>query len=172
MQVVGERYENNEYFIPELVMSGEILNQITEIVKEKSSGGEHQEEDCCGKVLIGTVDGDVHDIGKNIVTFMLDVNGFKVKDIGVDIPVDDFVEAVEEFEPDIVGMSGLLTLAYDSMEDTIEAFKEAGLRDEIKIMIGGGCMDEDSADHVGADAYGESASEAVKLAKQWIGGIK
>jgi 5-methyltetrahydrofolate--homocysteine methyltransferase len=110
------------------------------MVKPKLKGEVASES--LGKVLMGTVEGDIHDIGKDIVIFMLEVNGFEVKDIGVDVPPEKFVEAVKEFKPRVVGMSGLLTLAYDSMKETVQAIKDAGLRDKVKIMIGGGQIDE------------------------------
>lgn len=169
MALIGQKYERKEYFLPELIMSGEILKNISELVKNQVTDRDMPEKKQLGKVLIGTVVGDVHDIGKNIVTFMLDVNGFEVKDIGVDVPVDVFVSEIKEFEPQVVGMSGLLTLAYDSMKETIEAIRKSGLREDLKIMIGGGCMSEDVANYVGADAYGEDAVAAVNLTKRWLG---
>jgi 5-methyltetrahydrofolate--homocysteine methyltransferase len=123
-----------------------------------------------GKVLIGTIEGDIHNIGKNIVTFMLDANGFDVLDLGVDVPAQKFTEAIRDFQPQVVGLSGFLTLAFDVMKETIMTIKEAGLRDKVKIMIGGGQMDEQVKIHTGADAYGKDAMAAVTLAKNWIGG--
>jgi 5-methyltetrahydrofolate--homocysteine methyltransferase len=121
-----------------------------------------------GKVLIGTVAGDIHDIGKDVVSFMLDVNGFEVVDLGVDVPAAAFVAKIQEVKPNIVGMSGFLTMAFDQMKRTVEAIKEAGLRDNVKIMIGGAIMDDRAAAYSGADAYGADASAAVKLAKSWV----
>jgi 5-methyltetrahydrofolate--homocysteine methyltransferase len=167
MEIVGKRFESGEYFLPQLMMAGEILKQISEIVKPRLT--ETTEKKKLGKVLIGTVKGDIHDIGKDIVTFMLDVNGFDVKDIGIDVPPEKFVEAIKEFGPKVVGMSGLLTLAYDSMKETVDAISEAGLRDGIKIMIGGGQMSQKVCEYAGADAYGKDALEGVALAKKWIG---
>ena len=123
-----------------------------------------------GKVIIGTVAGDIHDIGKDLVVFMLDVNGFDVYDLGIDVPVERFVEKIKETGSKVVGLSGFLTLAFNSMKDTVEAIKAAGLRDEVKIMIGGGQIDEQVKSFTGADAYGRDAMEAVKLARGWIGG--
>jgi 5-methyltetrahydrofolate--homocysteine methyltransferase len=122
-----------------------------------------------GKVVVGTVAGDIHDIGKNIVTFMLDVNGFDVLDLGVDVSPQKFVEAIQDFQPQIVGLSGFLTLAFDTMKETVDAIQAAGLRDQVKIMVGGGQMDDQVRTHTGADAYGRDAMAAVKLAKDWIG---
>jgi 5-methyltetrahydrofolate--homocysteine methyltransferase len=119
--------------------------------------------------MIGTVAGDIHNIGKDIVTFMLDVSGFEVLDLGIDVPVEVFVEKAKAFQPQVIGLSGLLTLAFDSMKQTVEALEKAGLRDKVKIMIGGGQVDEEVKKHTKADAYGKDAMAAVTLCKQWIG---
>ncbi len=166
--VVGKRFEEGTYFLPELIMAGEMLSNISKIVKPKLQGA--QEPKKAGKVLIGTVEGDIHDIGKDIVTFMLDVNGFDVLDLGIDIPPAKFVEAIKDFQPKVVGLSGFLTLAFDSMVETVKAIKDAGLRDKVKIMIGGGQIDEVIKEYTGADAYGLDAIAAVNLTKGWIGG--
>jgi len=123
-----------------------------------------------GKVLIGTVAGDIHDIGTDIVEFMLDVSGYEVMNIGIDVPVATFVKKAREFQPAVVGLSGFLTLAFDSMKKTVEAFEEAGLRKNIKIMIGGGQIDEEVRKYVNADAYGKDAVAAVTLCDGWIKG--
>ena len=168
MDIVGKRYEEGAYFLPELMLAGEMLNQITDILKPELA--KLPEIKRHGKVLIGTVEGDIHDIGKNIVTFMLDVNGFDVRDLGVDVPAEKFVEAIKDFQPQVVGLSGFLTLAFDVMKETVEAIQAAGLRDQVKIMLGGGQMDDQVRAHTGADAYGRDAMAAVKFAKDWIGG--
>lgn len=165
---IGDRYERNEYFLPELTMAGEILEQIFDRVKPKLEEG-RLEEGKKGKILLGTVEEDIHDIGKNVVKFMLDTDGYDVIDLGVDVPPEEFVEKIEEYRPDIVALSGLLTLAYDSMKNTVEAIEEADLRDAVKIMIGGGSTDETIVDYTGADDYGETAVDAVRLADKWIG---
>jgi methanogenic corrinoid protein MtbC1 len=167
MDVVGKRYEEGAYFLPELMLAGEMLNQITDILKPELS--KLPEVKRHGKVLIGTVAGDIHDIGKNIVTFMLDVNGFEVLDLGVDVPPQKFVEAIQDFQPQVVGLSGFLTLAFDAMKETLEAIEAAGLRDKVKIMIGGGQINEDIKKYTGADAYGNDAVAGVSLAKKWAG---
>jgi len=166
MDTVGKRFEKGEYFLPELVMAGEMLRQISEIVKPKLTGDVKTER--LGKVIIGTVEGDIHDIGKDIVVFMLDVNGFEVLDLGIDVPVQKFVDAVRDFQPAVVGLSGFLTLAFDAMKATVEALAAAGLRDKIKIMIGGGQIDDEVRKYAGADAYGMDAMDAVSLTKGWI----
>ena len=168
MDIVGQRYEEGTYFLPELVLAGEMMNQITEMIKSelvKSPPVERR-----GKVLMGTVAGDIHNIGKDIVSFMLDVNGFEVLDLGVDVTPQKFTEAIRDFQPQVVGLSGFLTLAFEAMKETVEAIQKAGLRDKVKIMIGGGQMDDQVRAHAGADAYGKDAMTAVKLAKDWIGG--
>jgi methanogenic corrinoid protein MtbC1 len=167
MDIVGQRYEKGTYFLPELMLAGEMMSQITDLIKPELAKLPAIER--LGKVLIGTVDGDIHDIGKNIVTFMLDVNGFEVLDLGVDISPQRFVEAVGKFQPQVVGLSGFLTLAFDAMKETIEAIKEAGLRDGVKIMVGGGQVNDEISEYAGADAYGKDAMAGVSLAKKWTG---
>jgi trimethylamine corrinoid protein len=168
MNIVGERFAREEYFIPDLVFSAEILKRIVKLLEPHLKQGAEAER--LGKVIIGTVAGDIHDIGKDLVVFMLDVSGFEVLDLGIDVPVQKFVDAIKESGSTVVGLSGFLTLAFDSMKDTVEAIKKAGLRDQVKIMIGGGQIDEQVKHFVEADAYGRDAVEAVKLAQGWIGG--
>ena len=167
MDIVGQRYDEGTYFLPELMLAGEMMNQITDVVKPELA--KLPEIKRHGKVLIGTVAGDIHDIGKNIVSFMLDVNGFDVLDLGVDVSPQKFVEAIQDFQPQVVGLSGFLTLAFDAMKETVEAIKAAGLRDGVKIVIGGGQVNEKIQEYTGADAYGKDAMAAVNLAKQRIG---
>jgi len=166
MEIVGQRFSDSEYFIPELVYAGEILKEIAALVKPKMSAGTEMAR--LGTVIVGTVAGDIHDIGKDIVVFMLDVNGFDVLDLGVDVPVQRFVDSIQESGSSVVGLSGFLTLAFQSMKDTIEAIDGAGLRDRVKIMIGGGPIDEQVRSFTGADAYGKDAMAAVELAKGWL----
>ena len=168
LKTVGKRFGDGEYFIPDLVYAGEILKEVTELIKPKLT--KVSEVRRLGKVVIGTVAGDIHDIGKNIVTFMLDVNGFEVYDLGIDVPVQRFVEKMEETKARVLGLSGLLTLAFDPMKETVEAIKGAGLRDKVKIMIGGGQVDDKIRKYTGADAYGSDAMAAVSLAKGWLRG--
>lgn len=169
MDIVGKRFEEGEYFLPELVLAGEMLENVGAIAKPLIRQDGEGASKKLGKVLIGTVHGDLHDIGKNIVTFMLDINDFEVKDIGVDVPVRTFIEEIKAFDPDVVGLSGFLTLAFDSMKETIEAFEKEGIRDGFKIMIGGGQIDETVRAYTGADAFGINAVEAVSLCKSWMG---
>ncbi|MHA1112770.1 MAG: cobalamin B12-binding domain-containing protein [Promethearchaeota archaeon] len=167
MKIIGDKFSEKEYFLPELIMSGEILKDIFEVLQPKLKSGAPPETK--GKVVLGTVAGDIHDIGKDIVRFMLDVNGFEVIDLGVDVSAEKFIEAVKEHKPKVLALSGFLTLAFDSMKEIIEKLKADGIRDTLKIMIGGGTIDERIVDFVGADKYGESAVEAVKLAEHWMG---
>ena len=167
MEIVGKRYEAGEYFLPELMLAGEMLRAIGDmakpLIKQDSAAAK-----TAGTVLIGTVQGDLHDIGKNIVTFMLEINGYKVVDLGIDVPVENFIESIKQHKPQVVGLSGFLTLAFDAMKVTIEAIKEAGLRNGVKIMIGGGQIDEAVKNYTGADAFGLNAMDAVSLCKQWV----
>ncbi len=167
MKIIGDKFSNKEYFLPELIMSGEILRQIFDELGPKMKEAQSSEEKK-GKILLGTVAGDIHDIGKDVVKFMLDVNGFEVLDLGVDVSAEKFIESLKEFKPKVLALSGFLTLAYDSMKDLIDKLKNAGLRENIKIMIGGGTVDERIVDFVGADAYGQSAVDAVNIATEWM----
>jgi len=167
MEIVGNRFANSEYFISDLLYSGEILKAITDMIKPKLAKAAELKR--LGKVVMGTVAGDIHDIGKNIVVFMLDVNGFEVYDLGVDVPAQKFVEKIKETGASIVGLSGFLALAFDSMKQTIEAIEDAGLRDKVKVMIGGGQITEEIRKYTGADAYGKDAMAGVSLAKKWVG---
>ena len=167
MEIIGKRFETGECFIPELMLAGDMLSQISAVVKPRIKQADTQKK--IGKVVFGTVEGDIHDIAKDIVVFMLDINGFEVTDLGVDVPPAKFVETVKQTGAKVVGLSGFLTLAYDPMKATVAGLKEAGLKD-VKVMIGGGQMDEQIRKYTGADAYGKDAVAAVNLAKKWYGG--
>ena len=169
MKIIGDKFSNKEYFLPELIMSGEILRQIFEELGPRLKKAQSSEKKK-GKVLLGTVAGDIHDIGKDVVKFMLDVNGFDVLDLGVDVPAKKFLESLKEFKPKVLALSGFLTLAYDSMKEIIDKLKVAGLRENLKIMIGGGTVDERIVEYVGADAYGQTAVDAVNIATKWMEG--
>ena len=168
LEIVGQQFESGTYFLPELVLAGEMLKKISKMAEPFLKQDTGQKTESLGKIVIGTVEGDVHDIGKDIVTFLLDVSGFEVHDLGVDVPAQRFVDAIKEEQPAIVGMSALLTLAFDYLKSTVEAIKAAGLRDQVKIMIGGGIVDEKVRKFSGADAYGEDAVAAVTIAKKWV----
>lgn len=167
MEIVGQRYECNDYFIPELIYAGELMKLIGEMVKPRltrAAGGER-----LGTVVLGTVAGDIHDLGLSIVDLMLNINGFEVHNLGKDAPVERFVAAIQQTGATVVGMSGLLTLAFDAMKRTVEAIEVAGLRNQVKIMVGGSQIDDQVRHYVGADAYGEDAMSAVRLSKLWVG---
>ncbi len=155
MEIVGSRFERGEYFLSEILYATDIFRRILELVKPRI----RRRAEPIGRVVIGTVYGDVHNIGKDIVAELLRADGFEVIDLGVDVPPEKFVEAVRRYEPDIVGLSGLLTTSIESMKRTVEALREAGLRSRVKVVIGGGRVDEKVAEYVGADAW---AADAVK----------
>ena len=168
MNIIGQRFADAYYFIPDLVFSGEILKGIVKLLEPHLKRDRTAEQ--LGNVVVGTVEGDIHNIGKDLVVFMLEVHGFNVLDLGIDVPKEKFVEAIKESDSTVVGLSGFLTLAFDSMKATVDAIKDAGLRDQVKIMIGGGQMNDEVKVYTGADAYGRDAVEAVKLTQGWIGG--
>jgi len=168
MKEVGEKFESKDYFIPQLIMAAEIMKQITEMTEKKCIT--NQEKSTIGKIIIGTVEGDIHDIGKSVVDFNLDVNGFEVIDIGEDISSDKFIKEIKKHNPDIVGLSCLLTVAFDSMKEIINDIQEANLRDELKIIIGGAPIDDEICEYVGADGWAVDAVKAVDLAKKMIEG--
>lgn len=165
MVQVGEMFNSGEYFISDLMMAGEILKQASEILKPnlKGKGGGGG-----GKVVVGTVKGDIHDIGKDLVVSLLEASSYDVVNLGVDVPAERFVEAAEESGATVVALSGLLTLAFDSMRDTVAAFDAAGLRPKVRIMIGGGPVDEGVCKYTKADAWGADAQAAVTLCRQWM----
>ena len=170
LKVVGKKFAEGLYFIPDLIYSGEILKEIAEKVKPHINAESTEDHKKLGKVIVGTVEGDIHDIGKDMVVFMLETAGFEVFDLGIDVPVQKFVDSINETGAGVVGLSGFLTLAFDAMKRTIEAIEAAGLRDKVKIMIGGGQIDNDVLKYTGADAYGKDANEAITLTSEWLGG--
>jgi len=165
MEEIGRRFESCDYFVSDLIMSGEIFKQVAAILDPLLANGSKGH---LGKVVIGTVHGDIHDIGKDIVVNMLKSSGFEVIDLGVDVPAASFVAALKDSGATVLGMSGLLTLAFDSMKETVNAVAAAGLRDQVRIMVGGGPVDGNVCKAVGADDWGNDAQKAVKLAKQWL----
>ena len=169
VEVVGEKFNKKEYFLAELVMAGEIFTQSAAILepymKESENAGAKSET-----IIIGTVKGDVHDIGKNIFVTLLKSAGYNVIDLGVDIPSQQFVEKVLETDAKVVAYSGLLTVALESMHETTDALKEAGIRNKVKIIIGGLPVDESWMKEAGADAFTDNAFEGVKIVKKWLGG--
>jgi len=165
MTVLGDKFACDEVFIPELIMGGEIMKGIAAELKPRISSDDTAEKR--GTVVIGTVRGDIHDIGKDVVCMMLEVSGYEVHDLGIDVSVDSFVSAIGDKKPAVVGLSGLLTLAFDAMKDTIEGITAAGLRDQVKIMIGGSPVDEQVCTYTGADGWGRDAAAALKMAADW-----
>ncbi len=165
---IGKRYEQEIYFIPELIMAGEMMNAASNLIKPLLADNDGMTENKRGKVLIATVKGDIHDIGKNIATMMMDLNGFEVKDIGVDVPGDRIIAEAEAFGADIIGLSGLLSLVFDPMKKLVEALKAQGLRDKYKVIIGGGQMDDKACAYIGADAFTTDAIAGVNICKAWL----
>lgn len=165
MNIIGGKFERGESFVPELIFTGDILGQINALVKPSLDHGEPREH--LGKIVFGTVQGDIHDIAKDIVIFMLDINGFEVIDLGVDVPPAAFVDKVQEVDAGILGLSGFLTLAFDPMKKTVDLVKQRGLDSTVKVMVGGGPVDEQACQYIGADGWGKDAMAAVDLAKAW-----
>jgi 5-methyltetrahydrofolate--homocysteine methyltransferase len=166
MGEVGRLFEANEYFVPEMLVSARAMQTGLAILKPQlaQSGATP-----AGKVVVATVKGDLHDIGKNLVAMMLEGNGFEVVDLGTDVSPDKFVKAVTEHQPQLIGMSALLTTTMPSMNATVKALEEAGLRDTVKVMIGGAPVTDAYARQIGADGYSPDASSAVRLAKSLLG---
>lgn len=165
MEEVGEKFEASEYFLSELIVAGEIGKEITRMLQPYLKDTDIKK---VGKVVIGTVKGDLHDIGKNIFGMMLEAAGFEVIDLGNDVPPEAFVDAVAKNKPDILGMSALLTVTMIEMENVINALKKAGLRDKVKVIVGGAPLTEEYARNVGADAYGKDAVVGVEICKKWV----
>ncbi|MFC1924432.1 B12-binding domain-containing protein [Chloroflexota bacterium] len=166
MDDVGEKFSKGQFFVPQMLRAAKTMHECMKLLQPLLKEGEIISK---GKVLIGTVKGDLHDIGKNLVSMMLEGAGFTITDLGVDVAPDKFVQKVQEFEPDIVAMSALLSTTMPSMPLTIEAFQKAGIRDNIKIMIGGAPVTEKYAREIKADAYASDAGAAVSKAKQLLG---
>jgi len=162
MDIVGEKMEAEDMFIPEVLRSAKIMSSAIDIIKPLLSEADFR---AAGKVVIGTVKGDLHDIGKNLVAMMLEIAGFDVYNLGVDVPPDRFVEEVKEKDPDMLCLSALLTTTMPMMKTTIDAMVESGLRDQVKVMIGEVPVSQDFADEIGADGYAPEAGSATKLAK-------
>ena len=162
---VGKRYETGEYFVSDLLLASEIFKQTTEILSPAMTTTTAATK---GKVVIGTVQGDIHDIGKDLVVNMVKANGFEVTDLGVDIPPEKFIATLKETGATVLGLSGLLTIGYDAMKRTITAVDESGLRPTVKVMIGGGPINAEVCKYTGADAWGSDAQVAVALCEEWL----
>ncbi len=166
MDEVGEKFKNGEYFVPEMLVSAKAMKMAMEVIRPKLVAGAYEP---AGKVVIGTVRGDLHDIGKNLVKMLLEGAGFEVTDLGVDVGPEKFVEAVKSAKAQVVAMSALLTTTMLAMPDTIKALDSAGLRNDVKVMIGGAATTEAFAKEIKADGYGADASTAVQVARQLVG---
>ena len=165
MTEVGRLFEAGEYFVPEMLVSARAMKMGLELLRPALAAANVQS---VGKVVVGTVKGDLHDIGKNLVAMMLEGTGFEIIDLGTDVPPAKFVQAVQEKRPQIVGLSALLTTTMPSMKATIEALKEAGIRDQVKVMIGGAPVTQKYADEIGADVYAPDASSAASRARALV----
>lgn len=167
MDVVGRKFSNNEIFVPEMLVAAVTMNKGLALLKPflQQSGAESK-----GRIIMCTVKGDLHDIGKNLVIMMLEGAGFEVLDMGVDINVDSLIATVKEIKPDVLGLSALLTTTLPEMAKVIEALEANNIRDEVKVMIGGAPVDAAFSDKIGADGYGRDAAEAVQIARQLITG--
>jgi methanogenic corrinoid protein MtbC1 len=168
MRLVGEEFEAGNYYLSELIMSGKIFEQALDIIEDRLTQSQGEAE--FGTFLIGTVKEDIHDIGKNIAATILGCRGFNVVDLGVDVPIEKFIEAIKEHKPRIVGLSCLLTTCFENMKETIDAIESEGLRKNLPIIIGGATIDRQTSDYVGADAFCHDANEGVTIATKLIGG--
>ena len=166
MAEVGRLFEAGDYFVPELLISARATKEVFVLVRPLLA---KQGDQPTGRVVLGTVQGDLHDIGKNLVAALLEGGGFEVIDLGVNVSPEKFIAAVEEKKAQIVGLSALLTTTLPAMKTTLDAFRSAGIRDRVKVMIGGAPVTQSFADTIGADAYGENAASAVQLARRLVG---
>jgi methylmalonyl-CoA mutase cobalamin-binding domain/chain len=169
MDTVGERYKSKEYFLSELIISGEIFKEAMAVVEPLLKAGKKGEP--LGRIVLGTVKGDIHNIGKDIVATLLTAAGFEVYDLGVDVKTNMFIDKLVRTNAPILGMSGLLTPSFQSMKQTVDALKEAGLRDKVKVIIGGGIVTEQVGKYVGADAFTSDAAEGVEICKKFVGAL-
>ena len=165
MNLVGDKFEKREYFLPDLLVAAEAVKRATEIIKPHLKGERGR-----GTVVIGTVSGDIHDLGKNLVVSTLEASGFKVVDLGVDVPSEKFVNAVKEEKANIVAISALITTTMLGMKDIIEAMVKDGIRKEVKVMVGGAPLDEEFARKIGADRYARSSRDATRKAVELVNG--
>jgi len=166
MKEIGDRFERLEIYLPEMILAADIMNKGIEILRPYLQAQTNSAN--TGKILLGTIQGDVHEIGKNIVKILLEGAGFEVIDLGKDVNVFTFIDKFQELQPDIIGISALMTNTMENIPRVIENLKALGLRDKVKIMVGGAPVLPDWAEEIGADGYGDNATEAVELAKKWI----
>jgi len=165
MDVVGKKFADGSIYVPEMLVSATTMKRGLDIIKPLLTSGEAEHR---GSIVMATVKGDLHDIGKNLVTMMMEGAGFKIIDLGVDVKIENLVETLQTENPDILGLSALLTTTMPEMESVIEALKEAGLRDQIKVIVGGAPIDQAFADTIGADGFGKDAVEAVQLCRDLV----
>lgn len=165
MSMVGDLFEQGEYFVGDLIFAGELLTNAINILKPVLGSATSAK---IGTMVLGTVSGDLHDIGKNIFKSMAEAAGFEVHDLGIDVPPDTFVDKVKEVNPDVLGMSGVLTLALDSMKSTVAALEAAGVRDSVKVIIGGNPVTKEASEQIGADAFTTNAAEGIKISQGWV----
>ncbi|MCS6907647.1 MAG: corrinoid protein [Anaerolineales bacterium] len=168
MNIVGEKFSCGEYFLPDLIIAADGMQKAMTLL-EPELLKRQQAIESAGTVLLGTVKGDIHEIGKSLVATMLTANGFKVHDLGVDVPTETFVAKVKEMKPDILGLSALLTTTMVMQREVIRALQEAGIRDQVKVMVGGAPVTRSWAEEIGADGYAEDAMGAVQVARQLLG---
>lgn len=165
MSIVGDFFEKKEYYVGDLIFAGELLNRAIDILKPVI-GGENSSK--IGRIVVGTVQGDMHDIGKNVFASMVEAAGFEVYDLGIDVSPAVFVEKVKEVKPEILGLSGVLTLAIDSMKAIVVALEEAGMRDQVKVIIGGNPVTKEACKQIGANTFTTNAAEGVKICQKWV----
>ncbi|MCX6582097.1 MAG: cobalamin-dependent protein [Candidatus Aminicenantes bacterium] len=166
MMIVSKRFEEGEYFLPELIMAGELFKEISSTLRPAPGNKQPVTK---GPIVFGTVQGDIHDIGKEVTVAVLEGVGYEVHDLGVNVPPEQFIKKLQETGAGILGLSGLITSAFDGMKATVDAVVKAGLRDRVKIMIGGGITDEKVRDYTGADAFGNNPSDAIRICQKFIG---
>jgi trimethylamine corrinoid protein len=168
VKMIGIRYEDGEYFIADLIMSGIVIRNALDVYAKTGDASAAPVPDARNCVLIGTAEGDIHDIGKDIMLSILEAQGLSVIDLGVDVSPDSFVQAIEKYHPRVVVMSGIMTFASKSMVKTISAISGAGLRDQVKIIVGGGCVNQQAAEAMGADAYSEDVVSGSQICRKWV----
>ena len=167
LETVGRKFEEGEYFLADLIMAGEVIKEAMPLLKERMNQGDGKGQGK-GKVILATVSGDIHEIGKNIVGMILSANGYDVIDLGVDVPTRQIIETVKETGARFIGLSALLTTMVGSIRDVVESSRTAGLRDKVKIVIGGACTSEDLCREMGADDYGETAIDALRIFNKYV----
>jgi len=167
MDIVGKRFADGDIYVPEMLVSAKTMKQGLDIIKPLLTAGEAEHR---GTIVMGTVKGDLHDIGKNLVIMMMEGAGFRIVDMGVDVKIEDLIDTVKKEEADVLGLSALLTTTMPEMQKVIEALEEAGLRNQLKVIVGGAPIDQGFADKIGADGFGADAVEAVQLAREMIVG--